>query len=133
MRPAAFQDFAIDVLKNTADVQRVQTLAEAGETKYPSGLVLTVAGREIRWQVYGQLAEGAKHEPPTAAVQGAPAPFEAAPVTAAPDAWLAGVIGAAESPEIATVDVWSAREGSEGQHGVTITWHNGERTFVRKL
>ncbi|APY88157.1 hypothetical protein DCW30_05970 [Streptomyces alfalfae] len=133
MHPAAFQDYAVDLLKNTPDVQRVQSLNEAGDTKHPYGLAVTVAGREVRWQLIGQLAEGAKHEPPTAAVQGSPAPFEAAPVTAAPDAWLAGVIGAAESPEIATLDVWSTREGGDGQHGVTITWHNGEKTFVRKL
>ncbi|WP_055696472.1 hypothetical protein [Streptomyces silaceus] len=133
MRPDAFQDYAVDLLKNAADVQRVQTLAEAGDDKHPYGLAVTVAGREVRWQMIGQLAEGAKHDPPTAAVQGAPAPFEAAPVTAAPDAWLAGVIGAAESPEIASLDVWSAREGDTSGHGVTITWHNGERTFVRKL
>ncbi|MEU1152658.1 hypothetical protein ABZ369_06515 [Streptomyces sp. NPDC005918] len=133
MRPQAFQDFAADLLKNAPDVQRVQTLAEAGDDQHPYGLALTVAGREVRWQMHGQLAEGAKHEPVTAAVAGAPAPFQAAPVAAAPDAWLAGVIGAAESPEIASLDVWSAREDGGDQHGVTITWHNGERTFIRKL
>ncbi|MEU6124105.1 hypothetical protein [Streptomyces sp. NPDC047123] len=132
MRPAAFQDYAIDLFKNAADVQRVQTLAEAGDTQHPYGLALTVAGRDTRWQVIGQLAEGAKHDAVTAPVEGTPASFEAAPVTGAPDAWLASVIGAAESPEIASLDVWSAREGSDG-HGVTIGWHNGEKTFVRKI
>ncbi|WP_030786274.1 hypothetical protein [Streptomyces sp. NRRL S-920] len=132
MRPAAFQDFAADLLKNTPDVQRVQPLSEAGDTKHPYGLAVTVSGRETRWQMIGQLAEGAKHDSPTAPVEGTPAPFTAAAVTDAPDAWLAGVIGAAESPEIAALDVWSAREGG-GQHGVTISWRNGEKTFVRKL
>ncbi|WP_369215945.1 hypothetical protein [Streptomyces flavofungini] len=133
MHPAAFQDFATDLFKNSSDVQRVQTLAEAGDDQHPYGLAVTVAGRETRWQMIGQLAEGAKHDSPTAPVQGTPAPFEAAPATGAPDAWFAGVIGAAESPEIASLDVWSAREGGGGQHGVTITWHNGEKTFVRKM
>ncbi|MEU6993148.1 hypothetical protein ABZ953_21125 [Streptomyces sp. NPDC046465] len=132
MRPAAFQDFAVDLLKNSPDVQRVQTLAEAGETAYPYGLAVTVAGREVRWQVYGQLAEGAKHGTPTADIQATPAPVVAAPVTGTPDAWLAGVVSAAESPEIASLDAWSPREG-ETQQGVTIVWHNGEKTFIRKI
>ncbi|WP_309029169.1 hypothetical protein [Streptomyces alfalfae] len=132
MHPAAFQDYAVDLLKNTPDVQRVQSLNETGDTKHPYGLAVTVAGRESRWQMIGQLAEGAKHDTPTAPVEGTPAPVVAASVTDAPDAWLASVISAAESPEIAALDVWSAREG-DGQHGVTVSWHNGEKTFLRKL
>ncbi len=134
MHPAAFQDFAADLLKNAPDVQRVQPLSEAGDTKHPYGLAVTVAGRETRWQMIGQLAEGAKHDTPTAAVHGAPAPFTAAPVTGAQDAWLAAVIGAAKSPEIASLEAWSAREGGgDDQQGVTVVWHNGEKTFIRKI
>ncbi|MFF9894994.1 hypothetical protein [Streptomyces longispororuber] len=132
MRPAEFLTFAIDILKNTPDVQRVQTLAEAGDSKYPFGLAVTVAGREQRWQVLGQLAEGARHDTPTPAVEGQPAAVSAAPVTGAPDAWLAGVLSGAESPEIAALDVWSIREGG-GQQGLAISWHNGEKTYIRKV
>lgn len=127
MRPLEYRDFLIDVLKNTPDVQKVDVL-EGGP--YPYALTVTVAGREQRWQIIGQLAEGAKHDTPTAAVHGAPAPFQPAPVSGPADAWLAGVIGAAEPPDTKTLDAWSAREGREST-GVTVFFHNGERAFLR--
>lgn len=126
MRPADFRDHLVDVLKNTPDVQRVEAL-DGGP--YPYALAATVAGKERRWQVIGQLAEGAKHDTPTAPVHGQPAAFAAVPVTAAPDAWLGGVIGAADSAELQRIDVWSARGKSSA--GLTVFFHNGERAFVR--
>jgi hypothetical protein len=127
MRPLEYRDFLIDVLKNTPDVGMVDVI-EGGP--HPYALTVTVAGREQRWQVIGQLAEGAKHDTPTAPVHGAPAAFQAAPVGGPADAWLAGVVGAAESPDTKTIDVWSAREGSQSM-GVTVHFHNGERAFLR--
>lgn len=128
MRPAAYRDHLVDLLKNTPDVQRVEVLDNG---PYPFALAATVAGREHRWQVIGQLAEGAKHDTPTAPVHGQPAAFTTAPVTAAPDAWLGGVIGAMESPDTKTIDVWSAR--GKDSPGVTVFFHNGERAFVRHV
>ena len=127
MRPADYRDHLVDLLKRSPDVQRV-TVVEDGP--HPYALAATVAGREQRWQVMGQLAEGAKHDTPTAPVTGAPAAWNNAPVSAAPDAWLGGVIGAAESPEVQRIDVWSAREDKKTV-GVTVFFHNGERAFVR--
>ncbi|CAL9667637.1 hypothetical protein SUDANB145_07243 (plasmid) [Streptomyces sp. enrichment culture] len=40
------------------------------------------------------------------------------------------MIGAAEPADTARIDVWSAREASK-QTGLTVTFHNGERAFVR--
>lgn len=127
MRPLEYRDFLVDVLKNCPDVQRVQVL-EAG--KYPFALAATVGARESQWQVIGQLAEGAKEG--AAAVEAGPPTYTAAPVTAAPDAWLAGVIGAAEPADTARIDVWSAREGKDDA-GLTVFFHNGERAFVRLI
>jgi hypothetical protein len=127
MRPAAFRDLLVDLLKNTPAVQKVNTLDNG---PYPYALAATVAGREHRWQVIGQLAEGAKHDTPTAPVHGQPASFTTAAVTEKPDAWLGGVIGAAESPDTRQIDVWSAREGRDSV-GLTVFFHNGERAFVR--
>jgi hypothetical protein len=127
MRPAAFRDLLVDLLKNTPAVQKVNPLENG---PYPYALAATVAGREHRWQVIGQLAEGAKHDTPTAPVHGQPASFTSVPVTEKPDAWLGGVIGAAESPETRQIEVWSAREGRDSV-GLTVFFHNGERAFVR--
>ncbi|MEU5772671.1 hypothetical protein ABZ819_05115 [Streptomyces venezuelae] len=126
MRPADFRDYLVDLLKNTPDVQRVEVIDDGS---HPYALAVTVAGRESRWQVIGQLAEGAKHDTATAAVHGGPPAFEAAPVGGSPDAWLAGVIGGAEPVEVERLGVWSVEEGRKP--GVTVNFHNGERAFVR--
>jgi hypothetical protein len=127
MRPADYRDFLVDLLKNSSDVQGVEVL-EGGP--FPYALAAKVAGRERRWQVIGQLADGAKHDSPTAAVEGAPPAFAAAPVTAAPDAWLAGLIGASEPADTERIDVWSARADNK-EPGLTVFFRNGERAFVR--
>ncbi|MFI1166524.1 hypothetical protein ACH4UM_23710 [Streptomyces sp. NPDC020801] len=129
MRPAEYRDHLVDVLKNTPDVQKVDVL-EGGP--YPYALTVTAAGREQRWQVIGQLAEGAKHDTPTPAVQAGPPAFTSVPVDGSPDAWLAGAIGAAEPADTQRIEVWSAREGKQDR-GVTVFFHNGERAFLRHL
>jgi hypothetical protein len=126
MRAAEYRDLLVDLLKNTPDVQKVNVV-EGGP--YPFAFSATVAGREQRWQVMQQLAEGAKHEPVTPAVHGAPASFTVAPVSAPPDAWLGGVIGATEAPDAQRIDVWTVR--GKQDPGLTVFFHNGERAFVR--
>lgn len=129
MRPAEFRDYLLDLLKNSSDVQQVQVI-ESG--KHPYSLAVTAAGKEQRWQIIGQLADGAKHEPVTAAVNASPPAWSAAPVSGAPDAWLAGVVGGAEPADVERLEVWSAREKKSGA-GFTVFFHNGERAFVRLL
>lgn len=129
MRPAEFRDYLLDLLKNSPDVQRVQVV-ESG--KHPYALSATVAGKERRWQVIGQLADGAKHDTPTAAVSAGPPAYTAAPADGAPDAWLAGVIGAAEPADTERLEVWSTRK-KQTDPGLTVFFHNGERAFVRLL
>lgn len=128
MHPSAYRDHLADLLKRTPDVQRV-TVPE--KSPYPYPLAVTVAGREHLWQIIGQAADGAKKDVPTAAVHGDPAAWVAAPVTAAPDAWLGGVIGAVEAPDTKEIDVWTARGKSDP--GLTVFFHNGERAFVRHV
>ncbi|KAF3470074.1 hypothetical protein [Streptomyces sp. Tu 3180] len=127
MRPLDYRDYLVDLLKNSPDVQRVEVLENG---PYPYALAATVAGREQRWQVIGQLADGAKHNDATPPIEGQPPAFTAAPVTGAPDAWLAGVIGSAEPVDTERVEVWSTREGHNGQ-GLTVFFRNSERAFVR--
>jgi hypothetical protein len=129
MRPAEYRDYLVDLLKNSADVQRVEVL-EGG--KHPYAVSATVAGKERRWQVIGQLADGAKHDTPTAAVNAGPPAYTAAPASGAPDAWLAGVVGAAEPADTERLEVWSTRK-KQTDPGLTVFFHNGERAFVRLL
>lgn len=127
MRPLQYRDFLVDLLQRTPGVQGAKVI-EGGP--HPFALAVSAGGREQRWQVIGQLAEGAKHDSPTPAVQSGPPAFTEAPVGGAPDAWLAGVIGAAEPVDTERLDVWSVREG-KSDAGLTAYFHNGERAFVR--
>ncbi|MFJ1649077.1 hypothetical protein [Streptomyces sp. NPDC088258] len=133
MRPARFQDFLLDLVKNTPGTTRVQTLAEAGDTEHPYGLAVTTSTGDTRWQIIGQLAPGEKHTTPDTPAQGDPvAPWTGdAPVD--PEGWLAATITASASPEIATITRWSTRPGDESKPGLTIDFHNGARAFVRKI
>ena len=127
MRPADFRDHLVDLLKNSPEVQQV-AVPESGP--HPYALAATVAGKEQRWQVIGQLADGAKHDQPTAPVAGQPPAWTDAPVSASPDAWLAGVVGRSEPADVDRLEVWSAREG-RASRGLTVFFRNGERAFVR--
>lgn len=129
MRPQRFQDWLIDTVKNVPGADRVQTLAEAGDSRHPFGFAVTRGGREERWQITHQLAEGEKHEHNEAPVEGAPFSAAAPQPGDAADMWLAGAIGAAECPEIARVDRWE----DSPQAGLTVFHHNGSRNFVRPL
>ncbi|MET7688015.1 hypothetical protein ABZT06_08540 [Streptomyces sp. NPDC005483] len=127
MRPADFRDHLVDLLKNSPEVQQV-AVPDGGP--YPYALSAVVAGKEQRWQVIGQLADGSKHDTPTAPVEGAPPAWSDAPVSASPDAWLAGVLGRSEPRDVERMDVWSAQEGRDSR-GLTVRFRNGERAFVR--
>ncbi|MFJ2735524.1 hypothetical protein [Streptomyces sp. NPDC087317] len=134
MRPERFMDFAIDVLKNTPGAVRVQTLAEAGDTKHPCGIAVTTADGESRWQIVGQLGDGERHEHEERPVEGAPAAWTEAVQGDNAEGWLTAAIGRAESPEIARIERWSVREGERpGREGFTCFFHNGARAFVRKI
>ena len=127
MRPADYRDHLVDLLKNSPDVQRVE-VPDGGP--YPYALTATVAGKDHRWQIIGQLADGAKHDTPSTPVEGQPPAWTDAPVSAAPDAWLAGVIGRSEPVDVERLKVWSA-DPAKSSAGVTVFFRNGERAFVR--
>ncbi|MEV7427652.1 MULTISPECIES: hypothetical protein [unclassified Streptomyces] len=133
MRPPRFQDFALDLIKNTTGTTRVQTLTEAGDTTHPFGVAVTTGTGETRWQFIGQLATGEKHDDPDTPVQGDPVAPWAGDVPADPEGWLAAAVTAAESPEIVAITRWSTRPGEAAKPGLTIDFHNGARIFVRKL
>jgi len=135
MRPQRFTDFVLDHVKNTAGVTRVQPIAEAGDTKHPVGLAITASGREVRWQITGQLPDGAKHADfQDTPVTGTPAPSMGDPAAAdGPEAWLAAVVAAAECPEIASIERWSTRPTPNSGSGFTVVFHDGSRIFARQL
>jgi hypothetical protein len=131
MRPETFVPFVMDRARTAPGVTGVRTLAEAGDTKHPFGFAVTAGGRETRWQVTGQLADGEKHDQPAAEVAGDPAPWQDSPAQDGGEEWLAATIGRAESPAIARLTRWS--EEGMSQAGVTAHFHNGARAYLRRI
>ncbi|MFI1866361.1 hypothetical protein [Streptomyces jumonjinensis] len=136
MRPGRFQEFVIDLVKNSPTATQVRTLAEAGDTEIPCGIAITTAAGVSRWGIVGQLPDGAKHGGfDDAPVHGDPvAPGDAPQAADAPEAWLAALLAHSESPEIASVERWSVREDARpDSFGVTVRFHNTARVFMRLL
>ena len=136
MRPARFTDFVIDLAKNSPTASRVRTLADVGGyDPHLKGAVIATAAGESRWQFIGQLAPGEKHEHADTPATGTPVPVGAGPEPSdSPEAWLAATVARAESPEIASIERWSTREGERpGYFGMTVVFHNGARIFARQL
>ncbi|MCZ4604766.1 hypothetical protein O3S80_13645 [Streptomyces sp. Lzd4kr] len=133
MRPARFQDWLIDTVKNTPGADRVQSLAEAGDNKHPFGVALIRGGREERWQITHQLADGEKQDHDERPVEDTPFTAPAPQPGHTADVWLVGAIGAADCAEIARVERWQDRPEPASQAGVTVFFHNGAKNFVRPL
>ncbi|AXG78746.1 hypothetical protein [Streptomyces paludis] len=137
MRPPRFQDFVLDLVKNTPGVTRVQSLSEAGDTTHPFGLAIAAAGDEVRWQIIGQLATGEKHDGPDTPVNSEPVPALPAeagePDPSDHEGWLYAVLVRAGSSEIAGIARWSTRDDAGKARGLTLDFHNGARAFVRRI
>jgi hypothetical protein len=134
LRVEWFTRFLLDCVKNTPGVDRVQTLAEARDSKHPFGLAVTIDSSEVRWQVTGQLAPGERHGSPAPEVDGEPASWSRPMWEDGGHDWLAAVIGRARSTKVARIECWSTfRGGRPGQVGVTVGFHNGARVFVRRI
>ena len=133
MRPARFQDFTLDLVKNSSDATHVQTLAEAGDSKHPRGLAITTTAGEARWQIVGQLAVGEKHTDPDTPVTDEPFRTWTEPKPGDHEGWFAAALARAESPEIANIERWSIRPGQQDKPGLTVFFHNGAKVFIRQL
>jgi hypothetical protein len=136
MRPTRFQDLALDLAKNAPDAGQARTLAEAGVTKYPYGLSVTISGREVRWQFIAQSRDGDKFDEPekiTEAEQ--PISPEAVPDGGLPEErWLAELLARSGSREITGIELWSPRPGNRaGNDGVTVFFADSARIYARVI
>lgn len=131
MRNHVFIPLVMQLVSQAPGVTGVQTLAEAGEHRYPLGFVVKGKTGERRWQALQQLADGESHDNPTAEIEGLPAVWVDMALTA--DGWLTAVIGRARMPQIARLVCWSQRPDGGSDEGVTVHFHNGARSFLRRI
>jgi hypothetical protein len=138
MRPARFQEFALDVVKNAPGAGEALTLKEAGESKYPYGLAVHLNGSQIKFQFVAQSAPGDRYEGEERVVEGEPpepvgVSLPQGRVTPeAAEGWLTSVFASARCTELERVERWSTRP-SGGAPGLTAHFHSGARMFVRVL
>lgn len=132
MRPTRFHQYVHELAKQSPAAGSVRTLAEAGDTQHPSGLVVTLEGREARWQFVAQSAPGDKYSETEVPVEGDPmAPLE---VQGSPEAWLAALLSSSGHREIADIDRWSEREDPNTRRdGLTVIFHSGAKIYARAL
>jgi hypothetical protein len=136
MRPARFQDFAVELATNGGATSAV-TLKEAGDTKHPFGLAAEVNGVQLRYQVIARGAPGETYDEPETPVEGdpvAPHVLTSQDGTLA-ERWLAGLLVASGCREIERIEVWSPRReaGQPGQDGLTVFFRNQSRIYARVL
>lgn len=131
MRNTEFVPLIVDLVREAHGVVSVQTLAEAGDTAHPLGFVVTTVRSGTRWQALHQLADGESHDHPAPDIEGEPAVWTDEALTA--DGWLTAVIGRAQMPQIARIVCWSQRPDSGDDQGVTVYFHNGARSFFRRI
>ncbi len=133
MRNAEFVPLLMELTRASPGVTGVQTLADAGESRYPLGFTVTTASGESRWQAMQRLGDNETHDAPAPDINGRGAVWKD-PGGRSGDAWLAAVIGRAQLPVIRDIVCWSRRpDGREGEEGVTVRFHNGARTFLRRI
>lgn len=132
MRNKEFVPLVTDLIRQEPGIVGVLTFDEAGVTQYPSGFVIKTARSEVKWQAVQQLAPAESHEHPAPEVEGLPAAWDDAR-TDSGDGWVAAVIGRARRPEIARIVCWSQRPDAGPDEGVTVHFHNGARSFLRRV
>lgn len=143
MRPMRFETWLRDLVTAAADpaVQLVQTNAEAGFTRNPTGLGITLAsGGTAVLQIIGRSRDGDKYSEPEQIIEGesalAPVPVPSLPAsgpipTATLEEWLTALMTNAGSPEVATVERYStADKPGAVRYGATITFHSGAAVFL---
>ena len=130
MRPSDYKTLLVDLLDSSKHVDYVEDLKSR---RFPYIFSTLINGVESRWQVYGQLADGASHDHPTPAVNAEPMlPYGTGETRIGSPAWISGLIGATRPVDVASISVWAWDEGSQ-KSGLTIRFRNGEKVFVRMI
>lgn len=133
MRPARFQDFVLQLAQNDPAAGTAATLQEAGHTKHPYGIAVTLDGRPTRLQFIAYSVPGDNYDTPETAVEGDPVPLDERRADG-PEGWLAGILAASGSREICGIQQWSLRKNTATQQkGLTVEFHDGSKIYARAL
>jgi hypothetical protein len=141
MRIQRFVNFLQELLARSPEVESVTSLAEAGITDKPIGLVVTFPGRQ---SVFLQMTSGSppggeRPNEPERIVEGdvlPPVEVPSLPRDRIPtrliEAWLRAIILSGGSPEIAGIRSYSLGEGASNYHkvGLTIDMYSGRGVAI---
>ncbi|WP_354643888.1 hypothetical protein [Kitasatospora camelliae] len=142
MRPARFESLLADAARHIPVVDGVKTLADAGHTEHPFGVVTHLTdGAQVWWSftAMGRPGDSYREEeaPPVSGPHPEVAEVPAAPTGSIPMAYLEAALAAAlldvdHNSEIKGVTRFSEGEGSI-PFGLTVDFHDGAKAFVNSL
>jgi hypothetical protein len=139
MRPARFQQLLLDAAAALPGAA-AKTFADAGHTRHPYGVTVEASGRSTSWQIVVLSAPGEKwgDHPDTEPVLGekpaGPAMPEELKDLAAVEHGLLAALLAADTGEIAAVEVYSALPTPPAVgHGATVELHDGSKVFINHV
>ncbi|CAM5502937.1 MULTISPECIES: hypothetical protein [Streptomyces] len=133
MRPARFQDFALQLAQTDPNAGAAATLKDAGDKKHPYGLAVKLGGRDARFQFIAYSVPGDNFDVPETVVEGDLVPLDERRAEG-PEGWLMGLLADSGSREIATIEQWSLREDpADRRNGLTVEFHDGSKIYARAL
>ncbi|WP_030186327.1 hypothetical protein [Streptomyces capuensis] len=133
MRLQRFQDLTLTLAAKDPNAGQPTSLKDAGDSKHPFGLAVTLAGRPARIQFTVKSAPSDNYDKPEQPVEGDPAPLDG-PRAEGPEGWLAGLLAASGNREIAGIEQWSLREDPKDRRdGLTVQFHSGAEVYARVL
>lgn len=136
MRPDRFLRILVDTAPSIPGVTGVKTMADAGETKYPYGLIVEAASRTTRWQIVCQSAVGDRYDQPELEPRvGEPVEKPEVPAVDNDPAVIAKALVAAalanDPGEACRYELYAEREQPPSvQFGATIEFHDGSKIFL---
>jgi hypothetical protein len=139
VRPDRFLLILADAAPSIPGITGVKTMADAGETKYPYGLIVEAAGRTTRWQLVCQSAVGDRFDREELEPR-IGEPIEKPDMTAV-DTDLADIARALVAAALATdpgeasrYDLYADREQPPSVgHGATIEFYDGSKIFLNAV
>lgn len=137
MRPPRFQQLLLDAASTIPGVS-VKTLADAGHTRHPYGIVVEAGGQTSRWQVVSVSPGDDYSKPEREPIIGErmaerPIPAVTADLGTVEAALVAAVLHA-DSGEFSRAELYTEREPQPAVgYGAAFELHSGAKVYINAI
>lgn len=137
MRPARFQQFLLDAAATIPGVS-AKTLADAGHTRHPYGIVVEAGGKTSRWQVVSVSPGDDYSKPEREPIAGARLPERPIPAVTGDlgtvEAALVAAVLRADVGEFSRVELYTDREPQPVVgYGAAFELHSGAKVYINAI